>query len=145
MPTALTTEEFLSHKKLALVRLSAGTPVMGTKMDDELRPKGYDVSVVYLSAGQSDATLDDVKDKVDGAVIAVPKTRCEDAVAEAIEAGIPRLWIQAGCDSKEAVALCEEKGVPVIHGACVLMYAQPVTSVHAFHRWLVKLFGRLKD
>jgi predicted CoA-binding protein len=144
MPTAMTTEEFLSHKKLALVRLSAGTPVMGAKMDEELRPKGYEVSVVYLSAGESDATLDDVKDKVEGAIISVPKTRCVDAVAEAIEAGIPRLWIQAGCDSKEAIALCEERGVPVIHGACVLMYAQPVTSVHAFHRWLVKLFGRLK-
>jgi len=141
----MTTEEFLNHKKLALVRLSAGTPVMGVKMDEELRPKGYDVSVVYLHSSGSDATLADVKDSVEGAIIAVPRTQCAAAVREAIDAGIPRLWLQSGCDSKEALALCEQEGVPVIHGACVLMYAQPVQSIHAFHRWLWKVFGRLQD
>ena len=144
MATAMTCEEFLSHKKLALVRLSAQSPVMGAKMDDELRPKGYDVSVVYLSAGPSDATLDDVKDKVEGAIIAVPKARCGDAVKEAIEAGIPRLWLQAGCDSPEALALAEANGIPAISKACVLMYAQPVQSIHGFHRWLWKVFGLLQ-
>ncbi len=144
MATAMTTDEFLSHKKLALVRLSAHTPVMGAKMEEELRPKGYEVSVVHLNTTGSDATLNDVKDFVEGAIIAVPKTECEAAVREAVEAGIPRLWLQSGCDSKEALALCEEKGVPVIHGACVLMYAEPVKSIHAFHRWLWKVFGLLK-
>jgi predicted CoA-binding protein len=144
MATAMTTEEFLSHKKLALVRLSAQTPVMGVNMAKELRSKGYEVPVVYLSTTDSDATLSAVKDVVEGAIIAVPKSECEAAVKEAVEAGIPRLWLQAGCDSKEALALCEEKGVPVIHGACVLMYAQPVQSIHGFHRWLWKVFGLLK-
>lgn len=144
MTTSMTTEEFLSHKKLALVRLSAHTPVMGAKMDEELRPKGYDVSVVYLSAGETDPTLDDVKDTIEGAIIAVPRSQCEAAVEQAIELGIPRLWLQSGCDSKEAIALCEAKGVPFIHGACVLMYAQPVQSVHAFHRGLWRIFGLLK-
>lgn len=145
MTATMTTGEFLSHKKLALMRLSPQTPVMGAKMNEELAPKGYDVSVVYLSAGESDPTLEDVKDAVEGVIIAVPKNRCEAAVQEAIEAGIPRLWLQAGCDSKEAVALCEENGVPVIHGACVLMYAQPVQSIHSFHRGVWKVFGLLKD
>ncbi len=145
MATTITPDEFLSHKRLALVRLSAGTPVMGARMDDELRPKGYEVSVVYLTAGESDATLGDIKDEVEGAIIAVPKSQCEAAVREAIQAGVPRLWLQSGCDSKEAVALCEKEGVPFVHGACVLMYAQPVQSIHAFHRWIWKVFGRLKE
>lgn len=143
MTGTMTTEEFLSHKKLALVRLSAQTPVMGD-MKKELVPKGYEVSLVYLSAGASDATIDQVKDKVEGAIISVPRSECEAAVREAIEAGIPRLWLQSGCDSKEAIALCEEKGVPYIHGACVLVYAQPVQSIHAFHRGIWKVFGKLK-
>ncbi len=140
MAATITPDEFLSHKRLALMRLSAQSPVMGGRIDQELQPKGYDVSVVYLNAGSADPTLADVKDSVEGAVIAVPKSRCE-----AIDAGIPRLWLQAGCGSKEAVALCEEKNVPVVHGACVLMYAQPVQSVHAFHRGLWKVFGLLKQ
>ncbi len=63
---------------------------------------------------------------------------------EAIDAGIPRLWLQSGSDSKEALALCEANNVPVIHGACVLMYAQPVESVHRFHRGIWKVFGKLQ-
>jgi len=118
---AITTEEFLSHKNLALIRLSAQSPVMGVKMDEELRPKGYDVSVVYLNTSEADPAIGDVKDKVDGAIIAVPRA-----------------------ESKEAVALAEERGVPVVSKACVLMYAQPVKSVHAFHRGLWKMFGLLQ-
>lgn len=144
MPTELTTAEFLSHKKLALVRLSAQTRVMGD-MKKELMPKGYDISVVYLNFGQSDPTLEAVKDWVEGAIIAVPRSECAAAVRQAIAAGIPRLWLQAGCDSKEAVALCEEAGIPVIHGACVLMYAQPVQSVHRFHRGIWKVCGLLQQ
>ena len=143
MTVTTTTAEFLGHKKLALVRLSAQTPVLGD-MKKELVAKGYEVSVVYLNAGESDPTIDGVKDVVEGAIISVPRSECEAAVREAVEAGIPRLWLQSGCDSKEAIALCEEKGVPVIRGACVLMYAQPVQSVHSFHRGIWKVFGLLQ-
>jgi predicted CoA-binding protein len=101
--------------------------------------------VVYLSANETDPTIDQVRDRVEGAIISVPKSECEAAVRQAIDAGIPRLWLQAGCDSKEALTLCAERGVPVIHKACVLMYAQPVQSVHRFHRGISKVFGRLQD
>jgi predicted CoA-binding protein len=144
MTSTMTTTEFLSHKKLALVRLSAQTKVMGD-MKKELVPKGYEVSVVYLNTGPSDPSIASVKDVVEGAIISVPRSECEAAVREAIEAGIPRLWLQSGSDSKEALALCEEKGVPVVHKACVLMYAQPVQSVHGFHRGIWKLFGQLQE
>ncbi len=144
MTATMTTAEFLSHKKLALVRLSARTPVMGD-MKKELVAKGYEVPVVYLMAGETDPTIDQVKDRVEGAIISVPKSECEKAVRQAIEAGIPRLWLQAGSESKEAIALCEEKGVPLVSKACVLMYAQPVHSVHRFHRGVNKLFGKLQD
>ncbi len=91
MTTAMTTDEFLSHKKLALVQ--ALRPDSGHGRVHERSscvPKGYEVSVVYLSARDTDPTLDDVKGKVEGAIIAVPKARCAAAVAEAIEAGMPQ-------------------------------------------------------
>lgn len=144
MPAAMTTADFLSHKKLALVRLSAQTPVMGD-MRKELLPKGYDIALAYLNAGESDPTIAAVGPQVEGAIISVPKSECAAAVREAIDAGIPRLWLQAGSDSKEALALCAERDVPVIRGACVLMYAQPVGSVHRFHRGIWKVCGLLQD
>ena len=140
----MTTAEFLDHKTLVLVRLSAQTPVIGAKMNEELARKGYKIPIVYLNTGPTDPSIASVKDQVEGAIIAVPRSECEAAVRETIEAGIPRIWLQAGCDSKEALALCQANGVPVIHGACVLMYAQPVESIHGFHRKVWKLFGKLQ-
>ncbi len=114
-------------------------------MDEELGKKGYTVPVVYLNTNPGDPSIASVADAVEGAIISVPRSECAAAVQEAIDAGIPRLWLQSGCDSEEAVALCKANNVPVIHKACVLMYAQPVQSVHGFHRGLWKLFGKLQD
>ncbi len=143
MATRAAIDEFLSHKKLALMRLSKNTLVHGVLMDDELRPKGYEVTVVYLDESTGGPTLSSVKDKVEGVIIAVPKDQAEKAVKEAIAAGIPRIWLQAGSETPEAIALCEQNKASVVSGACVLMYAEPVSSFHKFHRWLWKTFGLL--
>jgi uncharacterized protein len=140
----MTTQEFLNYKNLALVRLSAQSPVMGAKMNEELVKKGYTIPVVYLNTGPDDPSIAGVGGKVDGAIIAVPKSETAKAVQEAIDAGIPRLWLQAGSESKEALDLCAANNIPVVHNACVLMYAQPVESFHAFHRGLWKFFGKLQ-
>jgi predicted CoA-binding protein len=86
--------------------------------------------------------LSGLKKTVDGVIIAVPAAQAEKAVREAIDAKIPRLWLQPGSESKPVISLCEEKGISVIHGACIMMYAEPVKSFHAFHRGMWKLFGR---
>jgi predicted CoA-binding protein len=140
----MTTQDFLSHKNLALVRLSAQTPVMGGKMNEELAKKGYTIPVVYLNTSPGDPSIESVGGKVEGAIISVPRSECAAAVQEAIDAGIPRLSLQSGSDSKEAIALCEANQVPVISNACVMMYAAPVESVHAFHRGLWRLIGKLQ-
>jgi predicted CoA-binding protein len=137
-------DEFLSHHKLALVRPSSSGVVAGARIDDELGAKGYEISVVYLDDSDPGPRLAAVKDQVDGVIIAVPRKQSEKAVKEAIEADIPRVWIQNGCESAAAIELCDQNGVPVVHGACVMMYTEPVKSVHAFHRWLWKTLGLLK-
>lgn len=143
MATKAAIDEFLGHKKLALIRLSKNTLVHGVRMDDELRPKGYEVSVVYLDDSTGGPKVSSAKDKVEGVIIAVPKAQAERAVREAVEAKIPRIWLQAGSETPEAIALCEKSKTPVVSGSCVLMYAEPVSSFHAFHRWLWKVFGLL--
>jgi hypothetical protein len=135
--------EFLSHHNLALVRLSRASPVRGVRIDKELGSKGYAVSVAYLDDPDPGSKLRGLTNPVDGVILAVPSAQAERAVLEAVDAKVPRIWLQKGCESKAAVAACEKNRVPVVHGECVLMYTEPVTSVHAFHRWLAKLFGAL--
>ena len=143
MSTRAQIDEFLSHKDLALVRLSSTIPVRGGRIDDELAPKGYKISVAYLDGPEGTPKLGNLPQPVEGAIIAVPKERSEQAVREAVEAKVPRLWIQNGCEFQAAIDLAAQSGVPLVSGHCVMMYAEPVQSVHAFHRWLAKVFGSL--
>jgi predicted CoA-binding protein len=143
MATKASIDEFLSHKKLALLRLSSAAKVMGGRIDDELGPKGYEISVVYLADGDPGPRLDSVRGKVEGLIIATPKSGCLLAAKEAVAAKMPRVWIQNGCQSPEGIALLKDNGIPVVSDACVMMYTEPVKSVHAFHRWLWKKLGKL--
>jgi predicted CoA-binding protein len=143
MATRAMIDEFLGHRRLALVRTTPSAPVAGAKIDEELGAKGYDISVVYLDESVTEPRLSNLNEPVEGAVIAVPRKLCEQAVKEAIDAKMPRVWLQNGCESKEAIALCDDNDIPVVYGACVLMYSEPVKSFHAFHRWLWKTLGLL--
>ena len=143
MPSRAEIDEFLSHNELALVRLTPSKPVQGAKIDQELAAKGYRVAVVYLDESVSGPRLASLEQPVEGVIVAVPRDQAEKAVREAVEANIPRVWLQPGCESEQAIAYCRQHDVPVVHGACVLMYAEPVGSFHAFHRWLWKTFGLL--
>jgi predicted CoA-binding protein len=142
MATRTTIDEFLTNNRLALVRSSPSSVIRGAKIDEELGAKGYEVTVVYLDESVSKPRLNTLKEPVEGVIIAVPQDQSEKAVREAIEAKIPRVWLQRGCESKTAIALCEQDGIPVVHGECVLMYAEPVRSFHAFHRWVWKVLGK---
>jgi predicted CoA-binding protein len=76
-------------------------------------------------------------------MVTVPRDQAEQAVQQAIAAKVPRIWLQEGSESEAALRLCQENNVPVIHGECILMFAEPVKSFHAFHRWIWKLLGKL--
>lgn len=143
MATKAQIDEFLGHKNLALVRPSSLIPVRGGRIDNELGPMGYKITVVYLDGPEGTPKLGNLVEPVEGAIVAVSKERAEQAVREAVEAKIPRLWIQNGCESQAAIDLAAKSGVPLVYGHCVMMYAEPVKSVHAFHRWVAKMFGSL--
>jgi hypothetical protein len=38
---------------------------------------------------------------------------------------------------------CEQLGLDVVHGQCILMFAEPVASLHKFHRWIWKIVGKI--
>ena len=58
-----------------------------------------------------------------------------------VAAGIPRVWLHRGMGGKaapeEAVRACRDAGIPVVDGACLLMFAAPVAGFHRFHRHLL--------
>jgi predicted CoA-binding protein len=140
-------ESFLSQKTLALVGASRSGKKFGNTLLRELRTKGYAVLPVHPDAREMDGmacvpSLADLPSTVGGLVLAVPPARTEALVEEAARAGIRRIWMQQGSASPKAIRRCEEHGIEVVHGECLLMFADPV-GLHRFHRWLRDVFGKL--
>jgi predicted CoA-binding protein len=76
-------------------------------------------------------------------VAVVPPEETAKVVREADAAGIRRIWMQQGAESEAAIQFCEDREMTIIHGECILMFAEPVAWYHRAHRWIWKLLGRL--
>jgi len=141
-------DDFLAQRKLALVGMSSKRNKFGNTIHKELSSKGYEIYPVHPTAKaiggvQCWPGLGELPGPVGGVIVVVPPAQTEAVVKDANAAGIKRIWMQQGAESPDAVRYCEENGIDVVHGECILMFAEPVTSVHKFHRWLWKIFGKL--
>jgi len=95
-----------------------------------------------IEGEQCYSSLSELPERVGGLLVVVPPSETEKVVKEASAAGIRRVWMQQGAESEAAIEYCEQEGMSVVHGECILMFAQP-TGVHKFHHWLWGLFGKL--
>ena len=75
--------------------------------------------------------------------IVTPKSNTTDIVKQAIDIKIKRIWIQQMSDKPEAIQLINDAGIELIYKKCILMFAEPVTGPHKFHRFFARIFGRL--
>lgn len=140
--------EFVSLRTLALVGVSRGGKKFGNTVHRELKSKGYKIYLVHPEAQAIDGercwpSLQSLPEPVDGVVSVVPPPQTAKIVEDAHAAGIRRVWMQQGAESPEAVAYCEAKGIQVVQGECILMFAEPVGLLHRIHRWLWRVLGRL--
>ncbi len=147
-PTKSTIERFVSERTLAVIGVSASGRGFGNSAYQELKRRGYRPFPIHPSAGaiQGDRCyrrLEDLPERVDRLLVVVQPARAAGIVREAAAAGIRHLWLQQGSSSPEVLQLCRELGLEAVHGHCILMFAEPTTSVHSVHRWLWKLLGKL--
>ncbi len=139
-------ETFLSHKTLALVGVSRSGKKFGNAVLRELKSKGYEILLVHPEVTEIDgqacyAALSELPDRVGGLVLVVPPVQTEKLVREAHAAGIKNIWMQQGSASEDSVNFCQGKGITLISGECILMFAQP-QGLHKFHHWLWGVLGK---
>lgn len=140
-------DEFFAQKNLAVYGVSRNPKKFGSLIFKELKEKGYNVFPVNPHTDEIQGvtcykSLGSIPETVDGVILTVKPEVTRDAVKEAHEAGIKRIWMQHGSNSTEAVEYCQENGMTVISKECVFMFAEPVQSVHKFHRFFAKLFRK---
>ena len=144
-------EEFLAHRRLALVGASRNPKAFSTAVYRELKAKGYDLVPVNPEADEIEGDpcvgqVADLPEDIEGAIVMVPAPRAAEVVQACIDKGIERVWLHKGVGpdsvSDEAVALGRAHGIAMVDGACPLMYAEPVGWFHRLHRAELRLTGR---
>jgi len=145
--TRSSVEKFLAQSHLGLVGASRGGRKFGNTVLRELTKRGHRVSVVHPGAAEIDGvtcypSVSELPDEVTGLVLVVPPEETERVVREAVGAGVRDIWMQQGAESPAAIEYCAENGINVVHGECILMFAQPA-GIHRFHHWIWGLFGKL--
>lgn len=140
-------EDFLSTKKMAIAGVSRDPKKFGGAVFKHLTDHGYTVFPVNPNAeliGESKCYPDvaSLPDEVDRLYIVTPKRETRSLLEEAIKKGIKKIWIQQMSHTEEALNLARENNLDMITRECILMFAEPVTGPHKFHRFFRKLFGR---
>jgi predicted CoA-binding protein len=140
--------DFISQRSLAVVGVSRSGNKFGNTAYRELKAKGYQLVPVHPQAEtlEGDRCAKDFASlpaPVGGVLVIVPPEQAEQAVKAAAAAGIKRVWLQQGAESPAAIQLAESKGMSVVSGECILMFAEPTGFGHRAHRWIRGLFGRL--
>lgn len=148
MATKAAVDDFVSQKTMAVVGVSKKKGKFGSTAYRELKAKGYRVFPVNPSIDDFEGdkcypSLRELPEVPGGAVIVVPPKAAESVVRDARAAGIRRIWLQQGAESQEAIASCKESDINVIHGHCILMFAEPTAFPHRFHRYIWRLLGKL--
>ncbi len=141
-------KSFVQLRRLAVVGVSRSPKKFGNTICKEMTARGYQVYGVNPCMSDFEGTkcyesLSALKGKVDGVVVCVSPRLVEGVLRETAELGLKHVWLQQGAGSHDAVEVGKDLGLSLVTGKCILMYAEPVRSIHCFHRFFVKLFGKL--
>jgi hypothetical protein len=140
-------DRFLASPAIAVVGVSANQRKFGNVVFRELRSRGRKSFPVHRSLETVEGercyrSVEELPPGVTGAVTVVPPAETERVVEACARKGITAIWMQQGSESPRAIARAAELGIETIHGECLLMFLEPVGSVHGVHRWFAKLFRR---
>jgi len=136
----------MKQKNIALIGISNNERKFGNTIFKELNSKDFKIFPVHREMETFDG-IDCYKDiaslpaEVTGLIICTKPENTEGLVNQAIEKGIKHIWLQQGAQHDDTIWQARQNGINIIHRQCALMFAEPVRSVHKFHRCINKFFG----
>jgi hypothetical protein len=118
--------EFINKRVWAIVGASHDPAKFGHKIVRDLSNAGYIVYPINPKEGEIEGLkvypgLADLPEKPDVIDIVVPPAVTEKIVRQVQKLGLPRVWMQPGSESEDAIRFCEENGIAVVHDACAMI------------------------
>jgi len=127
-------KEFLDKRNVfAVVGASRNPEKYGHKVYRDLKEDGYKVYPINPNAAEilGDRCYPDLRslpEKPDVVNLVVPPKITEEVVKTCREMGIKKVWMQPGSESEWAINYCNENGIKVIHGACIMIQRRKETE-----------------
>lgn len=148
MITKESIDKFMSAKNIAVVGVSRNTKKFGFSAYSNLKTKGYNVFAVNpntetINGDTCFKSLDLIPEKIDGVLVVLPPEKSCDIVKQAHSLKINNIWLQQGAESDEAIGFCEGKGMNIVYKQCILMFSEPLSFPHNFHRWINKITRKI--
>lgn len=152
IPIRTAAEEFLAQRRIAVAGVSHDTRQPANLIFRRLRDSGHEVFAVNPSGDEVEgvtayAKVSDIPDGVDGVVVVTPPGAVDEVVADAVQAGVPRVWLHRGIgpgsSSDTAVAFCVEHGVDVIPAGCPCMFGETSDPAHRSMKVVLQLTHRI--
>jgi uncharacterized protein len=139
---------FFSSPAYAVVGVSGSGKKFGNAIYRSMKEHGLRVYPVNprLESVEGDACFKSVLElppEVRSVLTVVRPQQTELVVSDCARKGITAMWMQQGSQSPKAIADATAQGMTVVHGECILMFLEPVKSIHAFHRWFKRLLGKM--
>jgi uncharacterized protein len=146
MSTKADVDAFFTSPAYAVIGVSADRKKFGNTVFRTMKEKGLKVYPVHPTheTVEGEKCYKDVPSlpaEVASIVTVVPPAATEKVVPEALAKGVKHFWMQPGSQSSAATKAARESGASVVEGDCILMFMEPVQSVHKVHRFVKKVFG----
>ncbi len=141
-------EKFLEPRKMAIAGVSRDPKKFGYTVFKELKSKGYQVYPINPNVDQVNGepcfhAVSALPLDVRNLLIITPKTQTMQVVKEALEKGIDNIWIQQMSETREVLDYLKDKELTLVFKECIMMWTEPVRSIHKFHRSIRNFFGML--
>ena len=138
---------FMAQQSIAVAGVSRSKQKFGNSAYKSLKDRGKRVFAINPNITEFEgehcfASVSDLPADVTALVISTPPATTATIVNEALGRGIKHIWIQQGAGNQSVLDAFEGKDVNVVYDQCIHMHAGPVKSIHAFHRFMSKLFGK---
>lgn len=145
-------DSFLSCRRIAVLGVSRDPKDFSRAVFRAFVERGYDAVPVNTRGGEVEgrpvaAHVGEVWPPAEAAFLITPPAATEGVVRECDASGVKRVWMHRGAGhgavSREAVALCRERGIEVVDGECPFMFLAGSGWFHGVHRFFRLVGGRL--
>lgn len=142
---------FLGEKRIGFVGASRNWAKFSNKVYQQLKESGHEVHLVHheaeaIDGGKCVPSISRLPSDVNALMIIARPDVAIKVLKDIPETGINHIWVFYGPVKKPEVEAEAERlrsrGANIIFGLCPFMFLEPVKSVHAFHRFIVRLVGK---